>query len=974
MSADAEHVAQIVSLLRETEGACVLVTGSRGAGKSTLIEAVRAALLAAELPVLYHSAEEDLRACHVPNLLDTLVEEGRRVLQAKGLTFQVRPRQTRKNDAGLPCFDLAAGSLYLVLDGLDFALDHHDLDASFFPECMPAGMRLVVALSEGPLANALARRGYRVHPVTPLSRERRREVVRGCRAARDLSDRLLEPLLDWEAGQHPTHLLLAASHAAATGNVPAAADDVATVSRRLVDTLHLPGPLLPMLAVCRRGVPSGNFLEHITMVTAGPAIVHRGGFFLPATPEAAQALRARCTERELRQGHVDLAARLARVQASSLTAEAVRHLIEADEKEKLAELLTTFEAFQLLANRDVFGLARACRLAGIDVVKRRLGRMVDESSSRLDSVGRGALFNNAALLLANCQCREEAESYYRRSIEAAAQCVPEHPNLLVGKLNLARLLALSRPRYEEAEAILAEILGELADKPSDYPVTRWSVMDEQAQLLAEMRRPKEAIARYQDAVDAVRAERGRDHPAVGSQLLAMSRNIRWLAPARALDCAREGLALLMRTLGPDHLEVDYALRLTACAHEFLGQHDAAVPLYEQALVIADANISAEPMRKAYGLKGLADIAEARGDWQRGAELRERAYLHLRTHVGPENPETALAGHDAALGCELTGNRMHARELLEQVLPAHRAAQSALPPRDANVDVELARMRKETGDREGCDAIVAELAGVAPGALRRFSRVRLGLLRAHLALTDERPAEARELLEGVLRTCAPPADEQDGSFGLAHVMLGGLLYLAGEVDASERHHEAGIQHLMVWLGLSWRYALGPYELCRRNQVGSQTVIEARLAELATMSRVNREAYGLAHYVVPPCPERVAWHPTRPGLLALLNRQGPSYLLEFHEESGLLEALEAPFPPAAIPEDLASVSLRWSPSGEALCLATPDGSQIFGRARAGETWLPASAISPDGAWVAVLRAQTVRIVRAPTLELSPIGVRG
>jgi hypothetical protein len=197
--------------------------------------------------------------------------------------------------------------------------------------------------------------------------------------------------------------------------------------------------------------------------------------------------------------------------------------------------------------------------------------------------------------------------------------------------------------------------------------------------------------------------------------------------------------------------------------------------------------------------------------------------------------------------------------------------------------------------------------------------------------------------------------------LVRAVQAGLLYLAGDVDASLRQHEAGVQYLRFAQRHMLEFALRPYERSLRDHVGSEALARARIAELRLMLDTHLDSFGLALFVLPPCPIRVAWNPRSASILALLDSQGQSYLFNWHASASMLEQLPSPLAPIEIPPDPAQVSLNWSLSGEALRLRTPQGQQVSGHTNHDEEWAPASAISPEGAYVVVMRRQSVRVAR-------------
>jgi len=528
--------------------------------------------------------------------------------------------------------------------------------------------------------------------------------------------------------------------------------------------------------------------------------------------------------------------------------------------------------------------------------------------------------------------------------------------------NLAVLIGRKPERYAEAEQLYLELLAMLDRVSEDISLRKWKALETYAGHLENMFRKEDALARREEAIAAARQALGAGHPQVGELLLSLSCSIRWWKPDYALTCAEQGHAILQAAAGPRHSRATWGLRVIAFAHEMLGRFDQARAILERTLELGKAEARSSPYVAATALNELADAAEEAGDWQLGLRDREARLEHLRTFLGPRHIDTIRGAYGLARSCERNGERQRALELTEGCLRDYSAIGEATSFDRVDATLQVARMRLFGGDRGGCTSLVDELEKLAPGERPASCRIDFLLLKSELASMGGYNDERRRLVEEACQLLPMNYYDLQPQFGVVRAVLAGLLHLAGDADASLGQHEAGAQHLLLEQRHMLDFTLRPYETSLRYHVGPEDLARARIAELRLMFDTHIDSFGLAQFVLSPRPIRVAWNPKSPSILAALDGKGRSYLFDGHDTASMLEQLEPPFAPVEVPEDPALVSLNWSTSGEALRLRTPQGEKVNGRASDDEQWAPASAISPSGAYIAVMRRQSMRIVRA------------
>jgi tetratricopeptide (TPR) repeat protein len=925
---------------------------------------LRDALESAGLPTIYHSTEQGFSSCHAEDVVERISREGSKQLGGLGVKFRRVPQQTQHdNEPALPRFEFKGGPLYVLLDGLDFIVDDNGFGVSYVPVDLPPCMRLVLSVSHGPLLDSLAARRYRVHEMAPLSPEGKSELILAHAIRRGSQDEVMQGLLAWPPGGHPTHLLFAAKLAELTGRAPAENEDVPTVLNRLIEAMGSSIPNLAVLAHCKYGLPAKRPLDSLRMSVARPLIVERGNFFQPAMSEVQQLLRRKYGEGELRRGRLELANGLAECPFGAAIDEAAQHFVELDEKERLADLLTSFMTFTMLIHRSSGRFSYYWNKAGAKDAIGRFERMYESQAEGLEARGRVALLCNIGLMLSGCDAPEVAERFYRRSIdEARTSDVPQPGNLATAYFNLAVLISRKPDRYAEAEQVYLELLAMVDGVAEDSPVTKWRVLENYAGLLENMFRKEESLARREEGVVAAREKLGAGHPAVGELLLGLSSNVRWWKPDRALACAEQGHAILAAAAGPRHGKAIWGLGEMARSQLMLGRYEQARAIYEQTLEIAKEEEKSSPHAIASALENLADAAEEAGDRPRGLGYRKKKLEHQQSRLGPGHLNTLYAAKSLASCYEKNGQLERALELMEECLRDCSALGKEANSCATDATVQLARMRLFARNRDGCARLVDELEKRAPGELSNGLKTEVLLLKSELASVDGYTDDSRRL---VAEACAlHPMNYADlpSQFGVVRTVRAGLLHLAGDAEASLREHEAGVQQTLFGQRHMLDFTLRPYETSLRHHGGQDDLARARIAELRLMLNTHVDSFGLAQIPLPPRPVRVAWNPKSPSILALLDGNGRSCLFEWHDSAGMIEQLEAPFAAVEMPADPALVSLNWSSSGEALRLLTPQGQAVNGSANGNEEWSPASAISPNRAYIAVMRRQSLRIVRA------------
>ena len=915
------EVVRLVELM-DGDGPPLVITGSRGAGKTNLCEGLSVLLSRGSRHLVDVRIERGGQACYDESLVDDFERKAVSRLRQTGAKYRILRSRSEKEGPALPCLEVEGAKLFVVIDGLDHLLAEKGLDASFLPMEIPRSMRLAVSVSHGPIAEALAARGWQVHEVAPLGRREIRAIAQAQLNGHEKQSELVEALLAWPPGKHPSHLILAGALAAVTGAAPAPADDVAAVATRLVDQRGPQPEEAALLAVCKYGIPRVTGLDVgvlFRLQVLEPAVVTRRGFFEPATPEVRQALRARVTEEQLRTAHGKAFELHGETHLPPLFQAAAEHLLEIGGYERLADFLTQLEPFQSLINRDAALVERCWRSSGLRDGPQRYQRMLDTLVPGAGVETRVALINNVGLLAGNMGWNELGEQLKRRALtEATEAFLPTQGKVGTALLNLAIQLGRDVRHDAEVESIYQRMLATI-DGPvrvdENYP-SKWLTLRSLATHVENRARYDEGLAHRDAGIEAARRALGDKHPIVAMELLWASRAIRWRLPGRALAYAEQAHALLLAALGPKSDRVVFALRLIAAAELELGRAERSLHTSLRAATVGQELASTHPFECAYALEHIVGIADAMDDRRLALQRRQEHYQYLRAHLGPNHTSTLSAGWSLALACEADGQTERALDLVEDYGERQKAMHGPTYWDTLDAMVVAARLCWLLGRRAEAERRLTEAEKSFDAATYGLVRGMALLLRSEWAREDRQGNLQQEFLEKACQLYQE-ADIVDSRAGLFHVLLGGIFHLRGDAEASARHHEAGAALLDDVQRHLQPLALRPYQASLWAGVA-----ESRQRELCTTLAVNVSRPGIDRAVLPVRAVRAAWNPGDGRTLAVLDQGGGTHIFLWHAEAGQLERLDVPFANVKLPRDLASFTLRWSDSGQSLRLTTPD----------------------------------------------------
>jgi tetratricopeptide (TPR) repeat protein len=128
---------------------------------------------------------------------------------------------------------------------------------------------------------------------------------------------------------------------------------------------------------------------------------------------------------------------------------------------------------------------------------------------------------------------------------------------------------------------------------------------------------------------------------------------------------QRALAIVVKTLGPEHPEVATCLNNLAALYDAQGKYAQAEPLCQRALAIKEKALGPEHPHLATSLNNLALLYDAQGQYAQAGPLYQRALAILRRRWSPRQSDSG----SALTPSENPRIFRHARAMAQFVLPA-----------------------------------------------------------------------------------------------------------------------------------------------------------------------------------------------------------------------------------------------------------------------------------------------------------------
>jgi len=287
---------------------------------------------------------------------------------------------------------------------------------------------------------------------------------------------------------------------------------------------------------------------------------------------------------------------------------------------------------------------------------------------------------------------------------------------------------MSRSATEEAAKLVGSLFPRDADDPrhwdacamlvpharivADYALGTDAGLEEAASALNQSGIYLEARGAYDEAeplfrraLAIVEKTLGPEHPKVATGLNNLAEVLR--ATGRydeAKPLYRRALAIGEKTLGPEHPSVATRLNNLAGLLEDTGRHDEAEPLYRHALAIDEKTLGPEHPATAIDYNNLAGLLRATGRYAEAERLYRRALAIGEKTRGPEHPRVATRLNNLAELLRATGRYDEAEPLYRRALAI---GEKTLGPEHPNVATtlnNLAELLRATGRYDEAEAL------------------------------------------------------------------------------------------------------------------------------------------------------------------------------------------------------------------------------------------------------------------------------
>jgi tetratricopeptide (TPR) repeat protein len=313
-----------------------------------------------------------------------------------------------------------------------------------------------------------------------------------------------------------------------------------------------------------------------------------------------------------------------------------------------------------------------------------------------------------------------------------------------------------------------------------------------AHVLWSLGRFEEACAIEQDVLEGCRATLGEDDPSTLIAMNNLAESYRALGEtAKALELVEAVVAARRKLLGPEHRETLIALGNLGEVLRSLERLDEVLPLNREVLRLRTRTLGERHPDTLLAKTALALTLRTLGQLSEARALDEEVVEARRATRGDDHPDTLLALGGYAETLQMAGEYAQALAIGRQLVDAHVRTLGAAHPFTLNAmtDHAMNLLSWDELDEAGdllvyvCAEKSRQLGDAHPQTLQ--IRARLAALRCR----QDRPEEARALLEGAYEATRRAADDEQTE------MLGALGSLAasyGELGELDRACEIGAE--------------------------------------------------------------------------------------------------------------------------------------------------------------------------------------
>jgi tetratricopeptide (TPR) repeat protein len=292
-----------------------------------------------------------------------------------------------------------------------------------------------------------------------------------------------------------------------------------------------------------------------------------------------------------------------------------------------------------------------------------------------------------------------------------------------------------------------------ADVEGIFKVAHWpDLLTRSARYLHGRAAYSQAAQLFRDALAILERSLGPEHPATAAGLDHLARLLLGQGDfVAARPLVERALAIDERVLGPEHLETGVILDSLARLLQAQGDFAAARPLYERALAIAEKELGPEHSDTATTLNNFAGLLQAQGDLAGARRLYERALAIDEKIYTSEHPHTAMHLNNLGSLLHAQGDLAGAQRLYERALAGFERMLGPEHPDTGMSLNNLASVLQQQGDLEGARPLYGRALAIWEKA-HSPKHPNANRARCHLAgvlLAKRQPTEALALGETAL---------------------------------------------------------------------------------------------------------------------------------------------------------------------------------------------------------------------------------
>ncbi len=420
---------------------------------------------------------------------------------------------------------------------------------------------------------------------------------------------------------------------------------------------------------------------------------------------------------------------------------------------------------------------------------------------------------------------ETAEGLLTRSRERVPQEFAERPDLAVEVLGMIGTIERQRGHLTEARSTLdaAAILAQ--DKLGRSDAQTLDIAVRQAELAQSEGRFEIGRQSLQQALDAYRKAHPGASAAIAAALIQIALLDTRLRNERAIDTAREAVAMIRQVSPDDPTPLCEALTGLGDTLETFGHAAEAIPVMEEALRLRRQVLGDDHANVAENLAMLAGARRDLGQLAESEELmREAVAIDRKVYPGP-NQSVATHLNDLAATLGLEEKTDEAAELLAESLTIQKQIYSGDHPYIASALGNLGVVRYRQGHYADAETLVRE-AMAMDLRVRTPDHPLIALRRLNLAKTliaQKRLGEAQNEIDQALA-----ADRK--RYGEKGERVAGDLVLQATLDAANGQHERAIEHAQAALTI-FQKAL---------PAGHQKIIDTRLTLATSLDALGNHA--------------------------------------------------------------------------------------------------------------------------------------